>query len=476
MVRFSFDALLVLAALWAVDYYVYRNWRGNARLRRWGRRTLPLYKGALWIVPLTLPLGVLMADGGGLASAPWPWLVLWSVYYVPKLLIATAILVKDVIHGIVWLFRWFQKELLDVHAPPSVLAPVPASALAAATPSVDLTDMKRMKRREFLQQMDGNKTKAAPFVMVGYGVFKQLYDFEVHHVDVPIADLPNALDGLTIAQLSDLHAGSFFSTKPMQEAVELVHSLRPDLITITGDFVNFDASELPLILPGLNALRADLGVYGCLGNHDHYAHMPDIIGPLQQTPMDLLNNTHHSLLIDGAKLHLIGTDNTGHGQQFGDLQGAMRGLIRSPHGEEATILLAHDPTFWDTHVRTRANHIDLTLSGHTHGGQIGIERGALRFGLNRPLYRRWAGLYAEERQETPHAMATDGHQLLYVNRGLGTIGPPLRLGIRPEITLLTLRRASAAHLITRTPLTQALDRSGLSRTAIRKKTNFGQAA
>ncbi|RMH59953.1 MAG: metallophosphoesterase [Bacteroidetes bacterium] len=449
MSRFVFISLALVAALLAVDYYVYRHWRRYVRLRsrhhsgihslRW---TLPLYQVLMPLMAVSMPVYFAFSNWWEVEPklARALFMGIWVTYYLPKALLALALLVKDGIRFVIWLFGWFQERLL---APAEVPASAPAEGPAevpapAPTPTaearLDLSDMKRMRRREFVQRL-GWSAATVPFVVVGYGVFKSLYDFQVFRVDVPIRDLPRALDGLTVAQLSDLHAGSFFSERPMHEAVSIVESLRPDLIAITGDFVNHDADELPLILPALNRLRAPLGVYGCPGNHDHYARIEDVVRGVRSTPVDLLVNQHRTLRVDGARLHVIGTDNTGFRQRYADLPGALDGLQADPHGEEVRLLLAHDPTFWDAHVRPGFPEIDLMLCGHTHGGQIGFEVGPLRWGLARVAYARWAGLYAEARATGA------GRQFLYVNRGAGTVGPPLRLGIRPEITLLTLRRA-----------------------------------
>lgn len=435
MSDFAWISLLVVAALFLVDYYVFRNWkrfvgfRQRKGLKRTFGWTLPIYRVLMGIMPFAMPF----------YFALWRWwevepkliraimIGIWAVYYVPKFVIALILLIKDLIGFISWLFAWFQQQL-TTPAPATEPASVPSEN------SLDLTDMKRLKRRDFLQQM-GWTAASVPFVVVGYGVFRTLYDFQIHRVSVPIPNLPSALEGVTIAQLSDLHAGSFFSERPMLEAAHAVNDLRPDIVALTGDYVNRDASELGLILPGLQALRADTGIYGCLGNHDHYGNVGAVIEQIRtQTNIDLLVNQGRSLTIDGATLHILGTDNTGLGQRFANLPRAVEDLVANPNGDEVHLLLAHDPTFWDNHVRPRQPDIDLTLSGHTHGGQVGVEVGPLRWGLARVAYARWAGRYTETRPDgLPHH--------LYVNRGLGTVGPPMRLGIRPEITLLTLTRA-----------------------------------
>ena len=470
--RYLTIVLLLSAALFAFDYYVFRNWRrfAGSRTARW-RWTLPVYRILMVVMPLSLPLYFQFFRWWEVEPKLFRALLFgfWAVYYLPKVPIVVVLLVKDAGRFVGWLFRRFQDE----HAAASAHLPAPTATASASLPArdasasapgdtyaasgedalsppanapsmgtakdatvrpagpPDLTDMKRISRGEFLRRM-GWSAAAVPFVVTGYSVFRSLYDFTIHHVGVPVAGLPRAFDGLTIAQMSDLHAGSFFNERPMWEAVEMVNQLRPDVITITGDFVNHDVAEMSVIAPALDALVADLGVFGCLGNHDHYADVDRLVPLIRATSVDLLVNAHRTISIDGAELHVIGTDNTGFRQNYADLPRAVEGI--DAERENAQILMAHDPTYWDGYVRPAYEDIDLMLCGHTHGGQLGIEWGPFRWGLAKMVYERWAGLYAE-----PRAGGTS-KQFLYVNRGLGTVGPPLRLGIRPEITLLTLRR------------------------------------
>ena len=392
--RYLIPILIVSGLLFALDYYVFRAWRRFARDRplRW---TIPVYRVLLGVMPLSLPLYFLQFSWWEVEPrfARALFFAFWSFYYVPKLPIVVVLLVKDLVR---------------------VVRPSKQPSESGIT------------RGEFIRRI-GWSAAAVPFAFTGYGVFRTLYDFAVHRVDIPIAGLPRALDGITIAQISDLHAGSLFSDRPMWDVVSIVNELKPDIVAVTGDFVNHDAAEMPRILPALRALEADLGIFGCLGNHEHYAQTDVVVGQIGTTSIDLLVNEHRTIRVDGAALHVIGTDNTGFNQNFADLPRAVSGI--DPEGESARILLAHDPTFWDSHVRPDFENIDLMVCGHTHGGQFGMEIGPFRWSLAQMRYERWAGLYAE------------GRQFLYVNRGIGTVGPPLRLGIRPEITLLTLRRA-----------------------------------
>lgn len=431
--------ITTVAVLFALDWYVYRHWRFFVKH---GRRkktalldlSLPAYLLFMYIMPITLPLYFTF-------SRWWevePKLVralfigFWGFYYLPKIMIAVVLGLKDFGRFTIWLFQWFQKTLRRTALAEKAQASR-APATETTSPPLDLTDMKQLSRRAFMERM-GWTASAIPFVVTGYSVFRTLYDFKVHTVDIPLAHLPPALDGLTILQLSDLHAGSFFSERPMFDAVDIIKDLKPDLITITGDYVNNDDAELERILPALNALSAPLGVYGCLGNHDHYANTQAVADRLKQTPVRLLVNEHETIPIDGVNLHVLGTDNTGFNQNYADLNKAKSGIQTHRHGEDIKVLLAHDPTFWDAHVRPAHPDIDLMLCGHTHGGQVGLEVGPVRFSLARIAYPRWAGLYEENRPQDPTG------QFLYVNRGLGTVGPPIRFGVRPEITLLTLRK------------------------------------
>ncbi len=428
--------LLLSGGVFALDYYVFRNWRrflrGRKSTMRW---TLPVYRVFMWVMPLSLPLYFQLFRWWEVEPklARALFFGFWAFYYVPKVPIALVLLVKDAARFVTWLFLWFQN-----HVPGSPAADAATDSQAAArshgesSAPPDLTDMKRISRGEFLRRM-GWSAAAVPFVVTGYSVFRSLYDFSVYRVDVPIVGLPRAFDGMTIAQMSDIHAGSFFSDRPMWEAVSMVNELKPDLVAITGDFVNNNVAEMAVVMPALNALESDLGTFGCLGNHDHYADVDDLVERIRASPVEMLVNAHRTIAVDGAKLHVIGTDNTGFRQNYADLPRAFAGMEAG--GENTQILLAHDPTFWDGHVRPDYADIDLMLCGHTHGGQLGFEVGPMRWGLASMVYDRWAGLYAEPRRNGGSS------QFLYVNRGLGTVGPPLRLGIRPEITLLTLRRA-----------------------------------
>lgn len=263
-----------------------------------------------------------------------------------------------------------------------------------------------------------------PFGIVGKGFF-DTDDLTIYEEEIVLRSLPRAFDGIRIVQISDIHAGSWRSPDPFRRARAMIEQLKPDVLVITGDFVNFDPKELEFIRRDLVRLRADVGVFASLGNHDHYCSPQNhslLRSMISNSGIKLLVNTNVPLTVNGETIYLLGTDNTGLGQNFADLPAALVGVEPGA----PTILLAHDPTFWDKQVRRKAP-VDLMLSGHTHGGQVGIHFLGVELSVAQVVYKQWAGLYR------------DGEQYLYVNRGLGTVGPPIRIGIPPEITVLTLR-------------------------------------
>jgi predicted MPP superfamily phosphohydrolase len=316
------------------------------------------------------------------------------------------------------------------------------NALRASTNSVNI--ITSPSRRAFLTTLVNAGHVAAasvPIAAITYDAVRLLDEFEVHRVEIPIAGLPRQFEGMTITQISDIHAGSYYSTAPLQEMRRIIRDLRSDLTLITGDWVNFRARELPFILPEIQKLTAaktaPMGVFGSLGNHDHYAHaldMDDLKAMIRGAEVNLLINQHHVFEVDGARLQLGGNDNVGLRQSYGKLSQTLQGLS----AEHPTIVMAHDPTLWDKEIRRDPRttlpgdiRIDLTLSGHTHGGQFGVRVMGVEITPAALIYKQYAGLYTDE--------ATGQH--IYVNRGIGTTGIPVRIGVPPEITHITLRKA-----------------------------------
>jgi len=292
-------------------------------------------------------------------------------------------------------------------------------------------------RKKFLSQV-GIFIASAPFISLLFGVIKGRFSFSKRYSKLSFPNLPAAFDGLKIVQISDLHLGSLNSNyQEMEEAVRLINNEHPDLICFTGDLVNNFYEETLGWENVFNQLNARIGKFSILGNHDYgdYSKWPSkqakqdnlqrIKNAHKRLGFDLLNNRSQILELNGDKIALTGVENWGHPPfpQYGDLKKASEGTQHLPF----KLLLSHDPDHWDYEVKGKYDH-DLTLSGHTHGMQFGIEFKDFQWSPAKYKFRRWAGLYSEN------------NQFLYVNRGLGYLGMPARVGMPPEITILELTR------------------------------------
>lgn len=265
-----------------------------------------------------------------------------------------------------------------------------------------------------------------PFAIVGSGI-KSSFDLRVRKVEIPLYNLPRSLDGIKIVQISDIHAGSYVSHHQFQEANDRIKNLKPDILFVTGDFVNYNPNEIKVLKGELERLEADIAVIGCLGNHDHYmtsknhTNLNEYLS--KHTPIQMLNNDLKILDIHGTKLNIAGVDNSGMNMHFADFNKA----LSNTYQDTSTILLCHDPTNWDKEIVAKRN-VDLMLSGHTHGGQVKFNVLGLELIPGKMVFKQLDGLYQKK------------DQYIFVNTGLGTVGPPIRIGIPPEITQITLRR------------------------------------
>lgn len=293
-------------------------------------------------------------------------------------------------------------------------------------------------RRTFLT-VAGQAGAGLLFGAFAHGMTRGRYGYHVRRVDVPIAGLPDGLEGLRIVQISDAHLGSFLEDfKPVQRGLEMINALEPDVLCFTGDLVNDHSDEAEPWIGAFGELRARYGKYSILGNHDYadYARRTDeerenvrrrIREIHGEMGFDLLMDEHRVIEHNGEPLVLAGVQTWGRGfRQSGDLQAALKGAETS----RPTVLLSHDPTHWEEEVMDGRAPVELTLSGHTHGMQLGLEIEVLgiKWSPSSLRYKRWGGLYTESGQH------------LHVNRGFGLLGFPGRIGMPPEITELTLRK------------------------------------
>jgi predicted MPP superfamily phosphohydrolase len=284
-----------------------------------------------------------------------------------------------------------------------------------------------------------------PFVAGAYGFFKERLSFKIQEIEIPVADLPAGLDGLRILQLSDIHASDFMPRSEIRRAVEMGNSLGTDLTVVTGDFITGTNDPLEDCIAELSRLRAPLGVWGCNGNHEIYADAEQRAQQLfERFGMRLLRQENAELAWRGEKFNLIGVDyqreRAASGKKLPMLRGA-EPLIRK---DIFNILLSHNP---NSFRRAAELGIQLSLAGHTHGGQVQVEIVDHSFSPARFMTKFIAGLYQlplGANSNPANVVAANDppkHAALYVNRGLGTIGMPVRIGVPPEITLITLRAA-----------------------------------
>lgn len=338
---------------------------------------------------------------------------LFILFLLPKLVLIVFHGVEDLIQGSRWLWSRF-------------------AAGGAATNGGGET----ITRLRFVSQV-GLALAAIPFGGVLYGITKGRRNFQVRNATVRSSKLPRAFDGLRIAQISDLHLGSFpLDSDIVQRGMDLIQENAPDLILFTGDLVNDYADEAEPWLQALGRLHAPLGKYSILGNHDYsdYASWPSaqekranldrLKGHHRTMGFRLMLDEHLPIEKDGERFTLIGVQNWGSRfQRYGDLGKAVAGT--SPN--DFRLLMSHDPSHWEAQVWSE--RIDLTLSGHTHGAQFGITIAGQTYSPAQWVYKHWAGLYEHEGMH------------LYVNRGFGFIGFPGRVGMPPEITMIELRCA-----------------------------------
>lgn len=271
------------------------------------------------------------------------------------------------------------------------------------------------------------------------GMFKWVHDFTLHKINLNLKGLASGFDGFRIVQISDLHLGSWSNKSQLQKAVDMINEQQADLVVFTGDLVNYETAEAHEFKEILGEIKATHGVAAILGNHDYgdYLNWPskqakkrnfeDMLQYYRDMNWKLLRNENFVIEHNKEKLGIIGVENWSANSRFpklGNIPKALKGMGKV----DAKILLSHDPSHWTHQVLKQHKDIGLMLAGHTHGFQFGIEIPGLKWSPAQYIYQQWAGLYTNE--------LSDQH--LYVNRGIGSIGYPGRIGILPEITVIDL--------------------------------------
>ncbi len=411
---------IALAIFVVIDIYTYRSIQRSTE-RKWIRNLYWLVSIAGYIYMITTLFQFDAAnEDRKVLNGFMSWIVIW---YAPKLFIIPVLLIEDVIRLTIGLYRIIKhperKDLGQRFVP---------------------------GRRQFIHNTILGLA-AIPFVGVIHGIWKGKYNFRVIKKTIFFDDLPEAFDGFTITQVSDIHSGSFDNREKIEYAVDLIKEQNSDLFLFTGDMVNIMSEE---ILPWRDlfaTVRAPYGQYSILGNHDYGTYRTwdsdpvkneqlaaadvDELVRIQNEEIGYRNLRNESVKIekDGQYIDLVGVENWGVGfMQAGDLDKAMEGL----DADSFKILLSHDPTHFDEVVKHHKKKVNLTLSGHTHGMQFGIEiPGIIKWSPASWRYPKWAGLYK------------DMGKYLYVNRGFGYLAYPGRTGIWPEITVFELRKGNS---------------------------------
>ena len=284
-------------------------------------------------------------------------------------------------------------------------------------------------RRVFLERT-ANLATSAPFFAGAYGLLYGRLNLETTVQKIPLPRLPQAFEGFRIAQLSDIHIGPFMPEEQIRKYAGMVNALKPDLTVLTGDFVTFDFKTQYAVVDALSGLKAPFGIFGCLGNHDAWSGVEDSISALfRRRGVRILRGEAVAIRIGGQSINLIGTDfqssrRFGPSAPVANLLGNIAPLIDR---ERVNILLSHNP---DTFDRAAELGVDLSMAGHTHGGQAALEFISPEIAPSRLVTPYVAGWFRKP-----------GSQL-YVNRGIGTIGVPIRIGAPPEITIYQLTRGS----------------------------------
>ncbi len=417
----TFRILLLVVFLFAIDLYVFQGVKVLTQQRAiQTQRTINII---YWSVSV-LCLGTIIM-GQFFDWHLWPKALrtysfaLIVIIYLSKLFVVVFLLLDDIVRLFRLIFAWFGLKFISKE-----------------TASNELYSISRLN---FIVKT-GFILGSIPFFSMIYGMIGGAYNFRVKKVAMRMPKLPVSFSGLKIIQISDIHTGSYMGTNHLSKAVDLIMKENADVIFFTGDLVNDLHTEALEFKEVFKRLKAPMGVFSILGNHDYgdYYRWPDIASKEKnfrllksfhgEVGWNLLLNEHTYLEKDGQRIGLIGVENfSGHRNfsRYGDMEVATENFEIQP----VNILLSHDPSHWDAEITEKYKYVDLMLSGHTHGFQFGIEIPGFKWSPVQYFYKQWADLYEKD------------NQYLYVNRGLGFLGYPGRVGILPEITVFEINQS-----------------------------------
>lgn len=417
MGRSLFLSILCVIVL-ALDFYCY--YAILSIFKKWSAKTRRIFTYAWWTISLGLIAGVFCAIYLNLfLTIRAIILVAFFLLSVAKLFMLPFLLIDDLRRFFIKLFRLKKKKVSQ-----------PVEKALTGEP---------ISRSSFLVKA-GLVAGAIPLSSLSWGIISGAYDYQLKRVKLVLPNLPKAFDGITMAQISDIHSGSFYNKTAVKGGVEMLMAAKPDFVFFTGDLVNNLTSEVKDYQDIFAKIKAPLGVYSTLGNHDYgdyyfgkgaspakVKNLQDMIATHKIMGYDLLMNQHRRLKVDGQEIGILGIENWGMGRfpKYGKMELATKDTDDLP----VKLLLSHDPSHWRGEVLEKYPQIDAMFSGHTHGMQFGVRLKEFQWSPVQYIYKEWAGLYREQQQQ------------LYVNVGYGFLGYPGRVGVLPEITLFTLQRA-----------------------------------
>jgi predicted MPP superfamily phosphohydrolase len=389
-------------------------------LRKWRFAQKKVFKITYWTLSIVVTLGIFISifarTGLGFRAA---FMLVFFLMTISKLLFLPFKLADDIRR----LIKWYKTV-------PATRAEEPKKPSPDAIP-----------RSEFLAKA-GLLAGAIPLGGMVYGTISGVYDYRVKHQKLYLPNLPKAFDGIKLGQISDIHSGSFYNKKAVAGGVEMLLKEKPDFIFFTGDLVNIMANEMHDYQDLFSKIKAPLGVFSSLGNHDYgdykvdwaspaakQKNFQDILDTHKNMGWDLLRNENRRLKIGGEEIGILGVENWGSISRFGK-RGRLDLATKNTDDLPVKLLLSHDPSHWRAQVLPQYPQIDAMFSGHTHGMQFGIRGENFQWSPIQYIYPEWAGHYQQ------------GNQQLYVNVGYGFLGYPGRLGILPEITIFELKASA----------------------------------
>jgi predicted MPP superfamily phosphohydrolase len=409
------DIILIIAILLLIDLYVLHGIRGA--FKKWKLPHSGDFTFFYWLISAFLIAGLLFSIyinvGLGLRAA---FLLAFFLIFIGKISFLPFLMIDDLRRMLILRRERLDRKPTDISIPPKEHA---------------------IPRSEFLMKA-GLLAGAIPLTAIKINMTKGLYDYHVRHQTLYLPNLPRAFDGIKLGQISDIHSGSFYNKKAVLGGVEMLLGQKPDLIFFTGDLVNGQASEMNDYQDIFAKVKAPLGVYSSLGNHDYgdygkwtsmadkKKNHDDLIATHKNMGWDLLLNENRRLKVDGEEIGILGVENWGELSIF-PKYGRMDLATKNTSDLPVKLLLSHDPSHWRGEVLPKYPQIDAMFSGHTHGMQFGVRTEHIQWSPIEYVYKEWAGIYQEGRQQ------------LYVNVGYGFVGFAGRVGILPEITIFTLK-------------------------------------